>query len=259
MSLYPEVLECRIGLADVPLGDAAGHEGLGSIGIPVLRPSSEGKGGNEAEREEGTVRHRPAISRRLGYAASIVALGLATACTDVTIPGETSLSTSELLFLPLEAQAPAPPATSFYVANTRTVVRRVLHPDAFNSLYVEIRFPAGALEALNGTPLGPTDSVLVTVEPTAGAFGLTLRPSGLDFASGGAPTVTFSFAAYGDFSVADGSATYASRLEYAEALALWEDAGVERWDRVSGSGFTGSDAVSGRLSVPGTYRVAAPR
>jgi hypothetical protein len=181
------------------------------------------------------------------------------ACSDATIPIETSLSTSDLLFLPLEAQAPAPVPTSFYVANSRTLLQRVLHPDAFNSLYAEIRFPAGALEALNGTPLGPNDSVLVTVEPAAAAFGLTLRPSGLDFAPNGAPTVTFSFAAYGDFAVADGSARYASRLEYAEALALWEDAGIDRWDRVSGSAFTGSDAVSGRLPVPGTYRVAAPR
>jgi hypothetical protein len=205
------------------------------------------------------VKHRSAISRQLGYAASALALALAAACSDATVPTETTLSTSELLFLPLEAAAPNPATTSFYVSNARTVAQRVLHPDAFNSLFVEVRFPAGAVAALNGVPVGPADSVLVTVEPVAGAFGLTLRPAGLDFAPGGAPTITFSFAAYGDLSVADVSPTYATRLDYAEALALWEDAGIDRWDRVSGSAFTGSDAVSGRLPEPGTYRVAAPR
>ena len=97
------------------------------------------------------------------------------------------------------------------------------------------------------------------LEPVPGAYGITLRPTGLDFAAGGSPTVTFSIAAYGDLSAADASPTYASRLEYAQALTFWEDIGIDRWQRVSGSGFTGNDVVSGRLPVPGTYRVAAPR
>jgi hypothetical protein len=184
---------------------------------------------------------------------------LAAGCDEITIPTATTLSGSELLFLPLQVGAPAPAPASFYVVNSRTVLHRVLHPDAFNSLYVEIRFPAAALAALNGTPLGSDDSVRVTLEPVPGAYGLTLRPAGLDFTPGGTPTVTVSFAAYGDLSGADGSPTYANRLEYAEALTLWEDGGIDRWQRVSGSGFTGNDAVSGRLPAPGTYRVAAPR
>ena len=184
---------------------------------------------------------------------------LAVGCDEITVPTDVTLSGSELLFLPLQAGAPPPSPASFYVANSDPLVYRVLHPDAFNSLYVEIRFPRGALAALNGAALGPDDSVRVTLEPVSGAYGVTLRPAGLDFASGGSPTVTFSIAAYGDLSAADDSPTYASRLEYAEALTFWEDVGIDRWQRVSGSGFTAGDVVNGRLPAPGTYRVAAPR
>ena len=147
---------------------------------------------------------------------------------------------------------------SFYVANSRAATRRVLHPDAFNSLYLQVDFPTNALASLNGTPLGPTDSVVVTLEPEPGGYGITLRPSGLEFTGGSGPLATFVYAAYGDLAVADGSATYATRAAYAAALGVWESVGPDRWQRIAGS-TTGNETVTARLPAPGTYRVAAPR
>jgi hypothetical protein len=198
-----------------------------------------------------------AISRRLRRAAS-AALILATACTDLTIPGSSVLDGADLLPLPLEAGALMPAAASFYVSNSRTELRRLLHSDAFNSLYLQVEFPTSALASLNGTPLGPNDSVLVTLEPEPAGYGVTVRPSGLEFTAGRGPTATFVYAAYGDLGVADGSPTYASRAAYAAALSLWEDVGPDRWQRVAGS-TTGNETVTARLAAPGTYRVAAPR
>jgi hypothetical protein len=95
-----------------------------------------------------------------------------------------------------------PASVSFYVANSRAELRRLLHPDAFNSLYLQVEFPTNALASLSGTPLGPDDSVLVTLEPEPDGYGVTLRPSGLQFTSGRGPTASFVYAAYGDLSVA---------------------------------------------------------
>lgn len=181
-----------------------------------------------------------------------------TACVDLTIPGSSVVDGADLLPLPLAAGAPAPASASFYVANSRTALRRLLHPDAFNSLYLQVEFPTSALASLDGTALGPNDSVLVTLEPEPGGYGVTVRPAGLEFASGRGPTTTFVYAAYGDFSVADGSPTYASRAAYAAALSIWEQVGPDRWERVAGS-TVGNETVAARLAAPGTYLVAARR
>lgn len=181
-----------------------------------------------------------------------------TACVDLTIPGSSVVDGADLLSLPLAAGAPPPAAASFYVANARTELRRLLHPDAFNSLYLQVEFPTGALASLDGTPLGPGDSVLVTLEPEPGWYGVTVRPAGLQFVSGRGPTATFVYAAYGDLSVVDGSPTYPSRAAYAAALSIWEQVGPDRWERVSGS-TVGNETVAARLAAPGTYLVAALR
>jgi hypothetical protein len=151
-----------------------------------------------------------------------------------------------------------PASVSFYVANSRAELRRLPHPDAFNSLYLQVEFPTNALSSLSGTPLGPDDSVLVTLEPEPDGYGVTLRPSGLQFTSGRGPTASFVYAAYGDLSVADRSPTYASRAAYAAALAIWENVGPDRWQSVPGSA-TGNETVTAHLPAPGTYLVAARR
>ena len=90
----------------------------------------------------------------------------------------------ERRFLPLAFQttAPAPITTSFVVANDRPTVRQVLHPDAFNTPYVVLTFPGGSLASLDGTSLGPGDSVTIVIRPEVGLYGFTLSPRGLTFA-----------------------------------------------------------------------------
>ncbi len=178
------------------------------------------------------------------------------ACGDLDFIGDTTLPTADLLILPLTPSAPAAPSAIFFVANDRVTTRRLLHTDQFNSLYLEVRFPVGSLATLNGTAVGPADSARVTLDPEPGGFGVTVSPNGLEFAT--RPTATFVFAAYGDISVATGS-SYGSPTAYAQALTLWYEVTPGRWRRVSGSGYTGNDAVSGSLAQPGTYIVAAPR
>lgn len=148
--------------------------------------------------------------------------------------------------------------TSFFLPNDRTWARLLLHDDAFNTLYLDLSAPAGSLLSLNDQPVAADDSVRVTVQPRFGTYGLTLSPAGLEFTAA-RPTATFSFARYGDLSVADDAASYASRAEYAEALALWFEITPGRWRRVSSSEYDGADAVTGRLAQPGSYVVAAPR
>ena len=189
-------------------------------------------------------------------AAASVLLGAA-ACGDLGPVEDTTLSTQELLVLPTQASAPTVSPSSFFVPNSGTTVRRLLHADAFNTLYLELRFPSGSLGSLNDQPVAAGDSVLVTAQPRLGGYGLVLSPGGVEFTSV-RPAATFSFALYGDLTVADGSG-YASRADYAAALALWFEITPGRWRRVSGSGFDGADAVSGAVAEPGTYVVAAPR
>lgn len=181
------------------------------------------------------------------------------ACGDLDLVGDVTLSTSELLILPLQPAAPAVSDQSFYVVNSRLTVRQLRHSDAFNTLYVELRFPPQTLASLNQQPVSAQDSVLVTVQPLPGRYGLTLSPQGLEFNSDAAPSVTVSFARYGDLSVADGSATYETPLQYANALELWFEITPGRWQAVRASGATPSDAVVGPLDTPGNYVLAAPR
>ncbi len=180
-------------------------------------------------------------------------------CGDLELVDDQSLSTAELLILGLQAAGqPVTPGTAFVKNGTETFVRAI-HDDQFRTLYLEVRFPPGSLASLDGLTLGLTDSVRLVLEPELDVYGATVSPAGLTFTAGALPSATFAFASYGDLSVADGSSRYATRSAYANALALWHERTPGRWERVSGSGFTGNDAVSGLLPRPGTYVVAAPR
>ncbi|MDH3457382.1 MAG: hypothetical protein OER90_11135 [Gemmatimonadota bacterium] len=192
------------------------------------------------------------------WAASIFVLVTPVGCGDLVIDNDVTLSTSELLILGMQPAGGSIGVGSAYVRNDRETFVRLQHSDAFRTLYAEVRFPIGAITSLNGQPIGPGDSVLVALDPEPGRYGVTLSPAGLVLGSA-VPRVTFSFATYGDFSVADGSSTYPSRTAYANALTLWFETTIGRWQRVSGSSFTGTDAVAGPLREPGRYLVAAPR
>ncbi|MEX0690839.1 MAG: hypothetical protein WD934_00755 [Gemmatimonadales bacterium] len=175
------------------------------------------------------------------------------ACTDVLSPGAT-VTTADLL--PLGLQTAPPAGMSFWVVNNRATTRALRHNDGFNTLYAEIQVPSGSLASLNGTPIGPGDSIEVNVTPIAGGYGVTVGPSGISFSS--APRVTFSYARYGDATVADGSG-YASQSAYAAALEVWEEVTVGRWRTAAGSSSAGTDQITALLDASGRLMVAAPR
>ena len=168
-----------------------------------------------------------------------------------------SLSTADLVILPLAGAAPAPAGVSFYVSNAHTTTRSLIHPDGFNTLFAQLTVPAGALASLDGAPLGLSDSVRVTFTPDAGVYGVRIAPAGLTFAGSAAPTLTLSYVRYGDFSVIANSG-YADASAYESALEIWDETSVDAWLPVGGSGAGGSD-VSATLSQAGHYVAAAPR
>jgi hypothetical protein len=203
--------------------------------------------------------HRRSISKWGVLAATAAAALVAAACGDAFTPGEEVLSTAELLILPQKPEAPAPEALSFYVVNSRASIQLMLHPDQFNNLYLELQFSVGSLDAVNGEPVGASDSVFVTVQPRPGAYGFTLSPTGLLFSAASVPRATFSYARYGELSVADASPSYADRASYAAALEIWAETTIDRWRRPPGSSAAGTDAVSGPLATGGDFVLAAPR
>ena len=194
-------------------------------------------------------------SRRLWAAASALALLLA-ACEDLTIPGG-SLPTDDLLMLPLASSAPAPASVSFYLSNAHASTRNLIHNDGFNTLFARLEVPAGGLTTLDGTSLGPDDSVLVTLTADPAVYGIRLTPDGLRFTTLGAPRLTFSYVKYGNLTVADGS-RYADQTAYANALDVWRETSLDRWVTIGGSGAALSD-IATNLSQAGHYVVAASR
>lgn len=172
-----------------------------------------------------------------------------------------TLRTDELLVLPLQNTAPTPPTASRWIRadDLATQVISLQHADPFNTLFAEVRFPAGALRALDGAPLAAGDSVLVTAAPQPGAYGVTVSPAGLEFAAGALPLLRFSFARYGEFGIVASSPTYEDATAYAAALEVWEETGLGRWSVAPGSAAAGPDAVSATVPRPGTFLVAAPR
>jgi hypothetical protein len=167
--------------------------------------------------------------------------------------------TADLVVLPLAAAAPAPSTVSFYVSNVHPTFQTLHHPDAFNTVYLELQFPSACLSSLNGTPLTVTDSVLVTVEPRAGGYGFTLSPSGLVFTLGNTPSVTFSFARYADASVADTVPSFTDRQAYLAALDVWQEVTVGRWRVARGSSPSGVDEIGAGVDAPGEFVLAAAR
>ncbi len=187
-------------------------------------------------------------------------MGLAlvfSACTDLGLPDGGVVGTADLFILPLQSTAPAPATGTFVVLNDRTVVRQIIHQDAFNTPFLELRFPGGSIVQVGGTPIGPSDSVTVVAQPAGGTYGVRLSPGDLEFDSSALPSVRFFYGQYGDLNVSSGA--FDSPGDYADALALWYEVTPGRWERVAGSGPDGIDAVLGSLAQPGTYLVAAVR
>jgi hypothetical protein len=201
-----------------------------------------------------------AAASRRAWAATSCALALViVACADVVVPDDSLLATDELLILAMQADAPVPVSTSFWVFNARPTVRRLVHPNPQLLPFLELTFPAGSLVSLNGSPLQDGDSVLVTVDPWLLQYGFTLSPSGLEFDAGARPSVKFFFGFYADPSVADESGRYATPSEYAAALEIWHEITLAHWQVAGGSGPSGVDAVTATAAYTGEYVLAAPR
>ena len=188
-------------------------------------------------------------------AAALTVLG----CDELIDPTTETLTTGELLILPLQRAAPPVAPTTFYVVNSRTVSRTILHPDNFNTLFARVEFPAGSVASLNGVAVGPADSVLVTVQPRPGQYGVTISPDGMEFSPTGRPQITFSFGVYADRSIADASGTYPDRDAYSDALEIWREVGLDLWTIAAGSAPAGFDAVRATTETTGQFVLAAPR
>jgi hypothetical protein len=244
------ILKSGIGLTHSPLRNPPRHEDLGSVGVPLLpncrnRERRQSNGGDYR-----ATHHRSTISRGLVRAASVLVLMAAFGCSDLLIDDGQTYATSELLILGVQPAGGSIASQDVLVPADRETFVRFLHADVFRTVYAELRIPSGAF-------MTAADSILVQLDPEPQRYGLSLSPA--DLTVGAAPRVTFTFATYGDFSVADGSPRYASRTAYANALALWHEIAVGRWQRVSGSSSSGADAVTGAIRQPGRYVVAAPR
>ena len=179
---------------------------------------------------------------------------LAAACSDV-ISLATGRARSDLAVLVLQSSAPQPVGASFYVYTSKNTVRTFSHPDASLTLYLRATFPAGGLTTIGGSAAASTDSVLVTIQHTAGLYGFTLSVSPTaTFSASNTPTVEFSYGSYGDFTASRAGSRYTASTDYAAALVLWQEQLLDRYDQVVGSGATG-----GSVPGPGTYLLAAPK
>ncbi len=203
--------------------------------------------------------HCRPISSSWKAAATAALVVLLSACSDLTLPPVEIFGLADLLVLSQQPNAPAPASKSAWIFNSRQTIVRVNHPDNFNTLYLELSFPANSLASLDGAPYSATDSVSVTIDPGSGEYGFMLSPSGLVFSSGASPTATFSFSVYGDASAGNTSSTYSSSTEYVAALDIWREASVDQWQIASGSGASGVDGVSASVQSSGRFVLAAPR
>ena len=202
--------------------------------------------------------YRP-ISLSHGAAATALLVLLLSSCSDLALPSDDIYTIADLLVLSQQANAPAPASKSFWVSNSTQSVERINHPDAFNTLYLELTFPARSLASLDGVSLADADSVYFTVDPRPGHYGFTLSPSGIVFSSGVAPSATFSFAVYGDASAGSTSARYTSNADFVASLEIWREVTVDRWQITPGSGSAGIDTFRATVESSGRFVLAAPR
>jgi len=138
---------------------------------------------------------------------------------------------------------PADTAVMFTTGERRVIVLRHGPPD--NAVFAEIQFDSAAFAA-RGSP------VQVTVRPRPGVYGVTIE-SGTPFTTA---TLTFKYAVH--FLDPTGArARYGSDIAYERAL------GIARLDGANVTFIPSTrpalDNLAARVTLPGTYLVAAPR
>jgi hypothetical protein len=227
--------------------------------VPILRTGDGWRNSENEGTKEQTVSHRCPISLCIKAAATTIALSLLTSCSDLTPPLDEVFGIADLLILLQQSNAPAPTAKTFWVANSRQTIVRINHPDNFNTLFLELEFPAQSITSLNGAPLSATDSLRITVDPRSAEYGFVLSPPGVVFTAGSTPAATFSFSVYGDAGASNNPATYESSAEYVAALRIWREVTVDEWQIALNSSITGVDEIGARLETSGRFVLAAPR
>jgi hypothetical protein len=145
------------------------------------------------------------------------------------------------------------------VRNDRLETFRIFHSDSMGTLFAEFRFTPHSIVRAGGVTVCDTCTVLVTVTPLAGRYGIAVGPPTLVFSATGSPTVTFSYGVYGDLSVHDSSARYATAAEYSAALAIWYERSPGRWEEERNSAHQSATVVSSALDEPVSHVVAALR
>ncbi|MSR06366.1 MAG: hypothetical protein EXR93_04745 [Gemmatimonadetes bacterium] len=189
-------------------------------------------------------------------AASVVAA----ACGDV-LSLATGRQRSDLVLLLMQSNAPQPPSASMYAVNSRVATRTISHPDAANTPFAQVSFPAGSITTLNGTRAATTDSVLIGLAPETGAYGLAISLSGATLSSTNPPTVTFFYGRYADFTASRAGSRYAGTSELASALEVWAEDQlgyrVASGTASAGTASAGTDAIRASVTSSGHYLVAA--
>ena len=250
MRTSPKIRQAAVGTNRRTPGYRTLNELYGLDPVPLLR-AARGWNRERHEHEKRTSHHRCGISGLRKLTATGLAL-FVMGCTDLPFESETA-STDDLAILMLQSTAPAPPTTEFTFVTSGTAVRQIVHPDQFNSPFLEFRFGPNSITGQGNVVFGSSDTVTVVVRPEPGTYGFTLSPNDLVFNPSIAPRVTFFFGQHGDFTPPNSPAVDPS------ALALWRETGLARWERVPNTTASGLDQLTGSLTTPGTYILASRR
>ena len=152
-----------------------------------------------------------------------------------------------------------PNASVFPVKNNLTVTYTWRHTDSAQTTFATFQFLPKSIALSNGLFVCDTCTVFVAVSWSPVAYGFTIGPPTLVFATANSPVVTVSYGAYGDLSVYDSSTTYATPTAFSQALGLWFERTPDGWIAGRNSTHTGPTAVTSALEGTGTYLLAAPK
>jgi hypothetical protein len=199
--------------------------------------------------------HASVISRRRWAAASAALLA---GCGGDGGSGPGGTPRTALLALARVDSTFAPAATSvFPVKNNVLGTFLIRHRDPAQTLFAEFTFPARSITHVNGLLVCDTCTVLVSVALTPGTYGFTVSPSTLIFRLSSTPTVRLTYGQYGDLSVFDSSARYATAAEFDQALELWYERETDAWVASRNSTHPAAMTIRSAVDQPGAHLIAA--
>ncbi len=199
--------------------------------------------------------HSTVISRRLGAAASAALLA---GCGGDGGSGPGGTPRTALLALARVDSTFAPAATSvFPVKNDVLGTFLIRQRDPAQTLFAEFTFPARSITHVNGLLVCDTCTVLVSVALTPGTYGFTVSPATLVFRLSSTPTVRLTYGQYGDLSVFDSSARYATAAAFEQALELWFERETDAWVASRNSTHPAAMTIRSAVDQPGAHLIAA--